>query len=82
MNKEKAELYASLYARIFLITETSENLMYEQSWKERDKERESLFEFSAQLLDKIQEQSEKDLTPDELDYFNIETDSPNRHDYE
>lgn len=82
MNKEKIWLYTQLYARTFLITETAENLMYEQSWKERDKERESLFEFSAQLLDKIQEQAEKDLTPDELDYFNIETDSPNRYDYE
>lgn len=82
MNKEKIWLYTQLYARTFLITETAENLMYEKSWKERDKERESLFEFSAQLLDKIQEQAEKDLTPDELDYFNIETDSPNRYDYE
>lgn len=82
MNKEKIWLYTQLYARTFLITETAENLMYEKNWKERDKERESLFEFSAQLLDKIQEQAEKDLTPDELDYFNIETDSPNRYDYE
>jgi len=83
MNKQKAELYISLYARVFLITETAENLMYEgKKRREKNKERENLFNFTAHLLDKIQEQAEKDLTKEELDYYNEQTDSPNRYDYE
>lgn len=83
MNKEKAELYASLYARVFLVTETAENLMFEgKRNRQKNKEWEQLFEFTAHLLDSVQEQAEKDLTAEELEYFNIETDHPNRYGYE
>ena len=74
MNKEKAELYASLFARTFLIAETTDAIDTEEYSK--------LEYFSKHLLDLIQEQAEKDLTPEELEYYNEETDSPNRYAYE
>ena len=54
MNKEKAEFYARLYARAFLITETVENNMREDRhyWLIEDN-RWWLFEFSSGLLDQI-----------------------------
>ena len=82
MNKEKIWLYTQLYARAFLITETAENLHYEHNPKPHEDEYSDIYEFSADLLDQIQKQAEKDLTPDELDFFYIETESPNRYDYE
>lgn len=83
MNKEKAEQYARLYARVFLVTETCENNMREdRHYGLIESERENLFNFSSQLLDRIQEQAEKDLTREELEYYNEETESPNRYDYE
>lgn len=84
MNKEKAELYAKLYARAFLITETIENNLREDRhyyWNSENKW-EELFCFASELLDKVQEQAEKDLTKEELEYYNQETESPNRYDYE
>lgn len=74
MNKEKAELYARLFARTFLIAETTDAIDTEEYSK--------LEYFSKHLLDLIQEQAEKDLTPEELEYYNEETDSPNRYAYE
>lgn len=82
MNKEKADLYVRLYARAFLITETAENLHYETNNKPHEDEYSEIYEFSADLLDQIQKKAEEDLTRDELEYFEEETESPNRYDYE
>lgn len=83
MNKEKAEMYARLYARAFLITETTENNMWEDKhyWLLEDN-RCKLFEFSSELLDKIYDKAKEDLTKEEFAYFEEETESPNRYDYE
>lgn len=83
MNKEKAELYAKLYARAFLITETVENNMREDKhyWLLEDN-RWVLFEFSSDLLDMIHNKAKEDLTKEEFEYFEEETESPNRYDYE
>ena len=82
MNKEKAELYARLYARAFLITETAENLHYENNSKPHEDEYSEIYEFSADILDKIQKKAEEDLTKEELEYYEELTDSPNRYQYE
>ena len=83
MNKEKAEFYAKLYARAFLITETVENNMREDRhyWLIEDN-RWWLFEFSSGLLDQIYNKAKEDLTKEEFAYFEEETESPNRYDYE
>lgn len=83
MDKEKAELYIRLYARVFLITETTENLLREDKRFYGDASKwEQLFEFTAHLLDDIEEKAKTDLTEEEYKYYNEECESPNRYDYE
>lgn len=83
MDKEKAELYIRLYARVFLITETAENLMREDKHYYGDTSKwENLFVFSSDLLEDIEAQAKTDLTEEEYKYYNEECESPNRYDYE
>lgn len=82
MNKEKAELYARLYARAFLITETAENLHFEHDNKPHEDTYSKIYEFWQELLDLIEEKAQADLTSEELIYYTEETDSPNRYWYE
>lgn len=75
MNKEKAELYAMLFARAFLVAETSDN------WGENmdEKEFEKLSDYAKSLLDDIEEHAQCGLTPEEYEYYQEITDFPNRN---
>lgn len=71
MNKEKVEMYARLYATIFLAAETADN----EEWK-------MLFKYASKEIDKIDELAFRDLTPEEWDYYKEETEDNNRRGYE
>lgn len=74
MNKEKAELYAMLFARTFLVAETSDN-----GWENMDeKEFEKLSNYAKHLLDDIEEQAKIWLTDAEYEYYQEITDFPQR----
>lgn len=78
MNKKKAKLYISLYARVFLIAETAEN------WGENAETEDfkKLSKFCKVLLDDIEYNARTDLTEEEYDYYNTMVESPVRWDYE
>ena len=71
MNKEKVELYAKLYAFMFFVTETSDNEDYKM-----------LFDYASKELDNVDDLAFKDLTPEEWDYYQEETEDTNRRSYE
>ena len=71
MNKDKVELYAKLYAFMFFVTETSDNEEYKM-----------LFDYASKELDKVDDLAFKDLTPEEWDYYQEETEDVNRRSYE
>lgn len=78
MNKEKAELYIQLFARAFLVTETAENLLRE--WRQpKNLEFEKIFSFSSKLLDDIEARAKFDLTEEEYNYYQEQTDHPHRY---
>lgn len=54
MNKEKAELYAMLFARAFLVAETSDNGGENMDEKEFEK----LSDYAKRLLDDIEEHAQ------------------------
>lgn len=78
MNKEKAELYAMLFARAFLVAETSDNGGENMD----EKEFEELSNYAKWLLDDIEEHAEKWLTKEEYEYYQEITDFPQRNERE
>lgn len=78
MNKEKAELYAMLFARAFLVAETSDNGGENMD----EKEFEELSNYAKWLLDDIEEHAEKWLTKEEYEYYQEITDFPYRNERE
>ena len=71
MDKNKVELYAKLYAFMFFVTETADNEEYKM-----------LFDYASKELDRVDDLAFKDLTPEEWDYYEEETEDTNRRSYE
>lgn len=78
MNKEKAELYAMLFARAFLVAETSDNGGENMDEKEFEK----LSDYAKWLLDDIEEHAQCWLTKEEYEYYQEITDFPQRNERE
>lgn len=78
MNKEKAELYAMLFARAFLVAETADNGGENMDEKEFKK----LADYAKWLLDDIEEHAQCWLTKEEYEYYQEITDFPYRNEWE